>query len=228
MRIDADAAYKYFKPDIAASLEVLSTRVNTCLSVMSKYILSPFVTTCGWKGELEIRGKLESSRADLLHEIESFISVIQNELKVDNKVSNGQFIVDDHVVDASLDSISGSELQNSSPKHKSNTYSEIKLSEHKVRYGNAAMESWHRMYPMRAFCSLAVQSSMQTISLTNETLTFMDALSTINATDGLLTTRGKYESVDEEAVLSPLRTVAPDIMSNIIRVNDVEMSDQTI
>lgn len=173
MRIDSDSQDKHFKTVIAGQLEVLSGRASDTLLQVAVYLESPYTSPVGWRGDLALRVGVLERVERVKREIEHFVSVVVDEVHRSDSVREQEPEETVTAVEGIALGYGGGATETSRKHHID--YRSLKPQKMRQRLGDT-INSWHKIYPMRSFCTLAVQCAMQSCSLALEVVTFMDGL----------------------------------------------------
>ena len=185
VRIDSDLRVKYFKSEISGELDSFSTGIKRSLHVVALYIESPFVGSCGWRGAMSLKSDLEDALSELKQEIEKFVEIVVQQVAKFNSVRDKDR--DIGKMDEINDSLPSSEqpgsrnVLDSKPAHGGKYQPD--RAKTRSRIGNT-INAWHKIYPMRTFCTLTVQIAVQTSSILHETIRFIDIVGEHDAATG--------------------------------------------
>ena len=177
MRIDSDER-KYFKAEIAVHLNKIACDIENSTELMAQYIESPFVTSVGWQGNLNLKKDLQAVLENIKSDINDFGAIIAASINQSNSVSDKSrqsVAISGHddapreifvpiFLDAMPDHIEEERVK----------YSAVHSTKHRLRLGNT-MDTWHKIYPMRAFCTLVVQNAIQVTTNLFEFVTFIES-----------------------------------------------------
>lgn len=184
-RLDSDRPDKYIKANIAEKMNILSDKVAKSLDLVASFIESPFITKRGWKGSLELKQAFLTDLSALKKDIEVFSFRVVDEVRVSNSVRDRTWAEDDDnplpttLSNATEDTVQETSnlgvVKSSSPsKHK--TYKETTLRHVRWKMGST-LDYYHTLYPLRTFCNIVVQCSIQVCSIIHESIDFIESLS---------------------------------------------------
>jgi hypothetical protein len=167
-RIDSDVTIKSFHPAVASQLENLSELVNEALCNTACFVESPFLKQAGYRGDLGMQRPVSTCLVDIKTSIQSLVECAYQNIQRTHTVED-------------LDKCSGPSctVQASESTHV-NLFKEhhcgvdVKTKHIRDRLGNETMENWHKIFPLRSFCTLAVHSALQAAAILVEVTTFME------------------------------------------------------
>jgi hypothetical protein len=196
-RLDSDRPDKYIKASIAEKMTILSDKVSKSLELVAAFIESPFVTSSGWKGSLNLKQSLVQDLAALKKDIEVFSFRVVEEVKVSNSVRDRTWADDeDHshptppsstptptpssadtsIADTGNKRSDGDRDRAVAEQHRHKTYKETTLRHVRWKMGST-LDYYHTLYPLRTFCNLVVQCSIQVCSIIHESIDFIESIS---------------------------------------------------
>lgn len=199
-RLTRDMKLKQINQEICDELKRITEHVTRSFNLMATYIESPYLTNSGWKGNISLKNDFIKEITTLKKSIEVFsilltkkIIEIINEKRTlydvstqlpddypfDEMLRNGENFQDDH---------SFKEQKNKKPVPYRNRGSVFI----RDRVG-ISLDYYHRLYPNKTFCNLAIQVCLQTISFHREVIDFIESIEN----DDIITADG-YHSVNEK------------------------------
>jgi hypothetical protein len=179
-RIDSDGNPKKYQADIAAQLEHLSVLVKEAMDLIAAYIQTPFEENGTHMGDVNLKDEMTESLNKIKAGIHQLVYCVIGEVQKSNTVQANK-----RWPDAAASS--------SSPTNNSNSPSSINLfrERHKGvdartklirdRLGADTIDCWHRIYPMRTFCTTAVQYAVQTCTCLVDVIAFIEFISNATA-----------------------------------------------
>lgn len=217
-RLDSDRPDKFIKASIAEKMLILCESVNISLSLIASLIESPFTedSSCGgWKGSSMLsKEKLVVTLLALKTDIETFSFRVVDEVRQSNSVRDRSWADDVERQPSPLCSLAPEQPAVNDDKTdsqlpppvttevKSKTYKETTLRHVRWKMGST-LDYYHTLYPLRTFCNLVVQCSIQTCSLIHESLDFIESISDDEQDLTGLTERGIYQSLHDKKRRAP-------------------------
>lgn len=166
MRIASELADKLIKQHIAENMEALALSVRLALALAASFVLSPFrprptsPSSQGkgrpfWMGDVNMKQQLRDACATVQARIESFAVSFEEGLHEDNSICRKRAAELEHIESHS----SGAERPLS----------------HRARLGHT-LDFYFKTGPIRTFCNLCIQVSIQTTSMLLEVVDFIESM----------------------------------------------------
>jgi hypothetical protein len=193
VRIDSDRSNKFFKADIALELHALSSKCMHALQHIALYLESPYSHAPpdlgpgpdpgGWRGATSMRAILVATLQDLKVYIEKFVATVNLQVIKFNGVKDNEreSAANSNATPAAAadgEPARGAPLRRRGADDAARagagagTRYQPDRTAARSRLGDT-LDAWHKIYPMRSFCTLSVQMAVQTSSLLSETIKFI-------------------------------------------------------
>jgi hypothetical protein len=198
-RIDSDGIAKTFHPDVANKLESLSVLVKESLDVIAVYIESPFTQNGGYQGDTSLRVEMAECLSKTKDAIQQLVNCIIRQVQSSNTIQANKRSLDTaeditHPVPTMMPDTGVNQFRE---RHRG---LDVKTKLVRDRLGAATIECWHRIFPMRTFCTIAVQCALQAATLLVDVVAFIDFISNTIAAAAITSTsdaKGAYQQLDE-------------------------------
>lgn len=194
-RLTRDMKLKKINQEICEEMKKITEHFNHSCQLIATYLESPYLTTCGWKGNLNLRKDFVAEVVILKRDIEIFSILITKKIIeiLDEKRSfydvnqeEGEGIwFESEVPTQSEEGTRDGVSDESHPTRQRKRITES--SRTRIPYRDRSclvmrdrvgmtLDYYHRLYPNKTFCNLAIQVCLQTISCHKEVIDFIDSI----------------------------------------------------
>jgi hypothetical protein len=205
-RIDSDGTAKTFQPDIATNLESLSLLIKESLDLVAVYLVSPFTDNGSYQGDLHLQADMRDCLAKTKEGIQQLVNCVIRQVQLSNTVQVHKRMVPGSAAAENIPSPSSVEYpvspDDSAETSHLNLFRErnighdVKTKHIRDRLGAETIECWHRIYPMRTFCTNAVQCAVQSCTLLVDVIAFIDFISNSSAIQDLESAPDKLVDIE--------------------------------
>ena len=125
------------------------------------------------QGDLSLRAEMEDAMARIRRSIRAFVDAMDAEVRATDHLS----VVDDVASDSRVlgDNVADQRVPVDREEASRVRFNQIPLTYNHVNF-RSTLKSWYKLHPLRVFCALLVQVSMQAAALLHETVQFIYSL----------------------------------------------------